>query len=280
MKKRIFQFLLFSIPFIGMSQLYIPGAGVTDIDGNTYQTIVINGQEWMAENLRTSRYANGDTIPNVTDREVWINLTTGAWVHYNNDNQFENPYGKHYNWFSTVDSRHLCPNGWKVPSKENWIVLLNSIDTNANVFDGWSNNIVGGKMKSTGIQYWQTPNLNATNESGFAGLPGGTCYFDDWNMNVIGYWWGTSDYSEGNAMYAALYYDQYYLDNSSGNKNLGISVRCLKNSTLNISEIKLSPKTLIKVFDIMGRETAIKPNEVLFYQYSDGSVEKKMVIEK
>jgi uncharacterized protein (TIGR02145 family) len=280
MKKQSILILLFSIPFLGISQLYTPGAGVADVDGNTYQTVIINGHEWMAENLRTSKYANGDPIPNVIDNAQWSSLTTGAWAHYNNDSQYENIYGKLYNWYTTVDSRNLCPNGWKVPSEENWIVLLHSIDTNANVLEGWSNNIAGGKMKSTGIQFWQTPNLNATNESGFAGLPGGVSLGPDNNMNVVGYWWGTSDYNEGVAMYAALYYDQDFLDLNSGAKNIGISVRCLKNSTLDNGEIKLSPKTLINVFDIMGRETNIRPNEVLLYQYSDGSVEKKLIIEK
>jgi hypothetical protein len=93
-----------------------PGAGVT-FNGYTYSSIVLgNGQEWMAENLRTTTYANGDPIPNVTDNTQWQNLTTGAWAHYNNDSQYENPYGKLYNWYAVDDSRNVCPTGWHVPS--------------------------------------------------------------------------------------------------------------------------------------------------------------------
>ena len=93
-----------------------PGAGVT-YGGVNYPTVVLgNGQEWMAENLRTTTYANGDPIPNVTDPNQWGALTTGAWAHYNNDSQYENPYGKLYNWYAVDDSRNVCPTGWHVPS--------------------------------------------------------------------------------------------------------------------------------------------------------------------
>ena len=146
-----------------------PGTGVT-FDGYTYSSIVLgNGQEWMAENLRTTVYANGDPIPNVTDGQLWMNLTTGAWVHYDNDNQYENPYGKLYNWYTVADPRNVCPAGWHVPSDTEWSTFINYIDTNA---DGGNNipNYAGGGMKSNGTQYWGSPNFGATNESGFSGL--------------------------------------------------------------------------------------------------------------
>lgn len=61
----------------------------------------------MGENLRTTVYANGDPIPNVTDDVQWENLSAGAWAHYNNDNQYENPYGKLYNWYTLADPRNV-----------------------------------------------------------------------------------------------------------------------------------------------------------------------------
>lgn len=164
MKKRIFQFLLFSIPFIGMSQLYTPEAGVTDIDGNTYQTIIINGQEWMAENLRTTKYADGDPIPNVTDANQWSNLTTGAWAHYNNDSQYENPYGKLYNGYTISDPRNVCPTDWHISTDAEYSLLSDYLG---------GQGVAGGKMKSIDSQYWSGLNLYATNESGFSGRPGG-----------------------------------------------------------------------------------------------------------
>ena len=91
-------------------------AQVSDVDGNTYQTVVIGDQNWMAENLKTTRYATGDTIPNVINKEKWLNLTDGAWSYYKNDEKFNEVYGKLYNWYNVIDERNVCPNGWHVPS--------------------------------------------------------------------------------------------------------------------------------------------------------------------
>lgn len=134
---------------------------VTDIEGNVYLTIKIGDQLWMAENLKVSRYRNGDNIPNVPDTSEWVNLTTGAWVYYNNDSSNDETYGKLYNWYAVDDNRGLCPTGWHVPSEEEWTTLT--------IFLIGRN--VGGTMKST--TGWNSPNTGATNESGFSGLPGG-----------------------------------------------------------------------------------------------------------
>jgi uncharacterized protein (TIGR02145 family) len=198
-----------------------PGAGVT-FDGYTYSSIVLgNGQEWMAENLRTTAYANGDPIPNVTDNTIWQNLTTGAWAHYNNDNQYDNPYGKLYNWYTVADPRNVCPTGWHVPSDAEWTVLSDYLGGEA---------VAGGKMKSTGTAYWSGSNTAATNESGFSGLPGG--FRDDGgafgNVGGFGGWWSST---EGGTDYA---WDRV-LDYSAGDVNRGydykangFSVRCLR----------------------------------------------------
>jgi uncharacterized protein (TIGR02145 family) len=271
----------FLLPYFGISQLYTPGAGVTDIDGNTYQTIVINGQEWMAENLRTSKYVNGDPIPNVTDGALWSNLTTGAWVHYENNSSYENPYGKLYNWYTVADSRNVCPTGWHVPSEVDWSLFINYLDPTA----GGGNNIpnnAGGKIKSTGTEYWQAPNIGATNQSGFCGQPSGMRGFtgEYLNLGIAGIWWTESESSLIKAFYKFSLYSNEYVDHHDDYKTYGFSVRCLKNSTSVINEIKPSSKTLIKVFDIMGNETVVIPNELQFYLYNDGSIEKKIVMEK
>jgi len=198
-----------------------PGAGVT-FNGYTYASIVLgNGQEWMAENLRTTTYANGDPIPNVTDNAQWQNLTTGAWAHYNNDSQYENPYGKLYNWYTVADPRNVCPTGWHVPSDAEWTILSDYLG---------GESLAGGKMKSTGTQYWQSPNQDATNESGFSGLPGG---FRDSNgsfyyIGSLGGWWSSTEYDTFSAWLRRLIYsngtvyrNDFYLQN-------GFSVRCLR----------------------------------------------------
>lgn len=272
MKKHTFLFLVFLIPFIGISQLYTLGAGVTDIDGNTYQTIIINGQEWMVENLRTGKYSNGEAIPNIPDNSQWSSLITGAWVHYNNNNQNEVPYGKLYNWYTVVDSRNVCPSGWLVPSDSEWTVLTDYLG---------GNSLAGGKMKSTGTQYWLNPNGDATNESGFSGLPGGTRNGTSF-MFIGGYgsWWSNTSVGTLEAWSRGLNSNDGVVDKYGFTKGGGLSVRCLKNSTSSMNEIKPSSKTLIKIFDILGNETANKPNELQFYLYNDGSIEKKIVIER
>ena len=273
MKKQSILILLFLIPFLGISQLYTPGAGVTDIDGNTYQTIIINGQEWMAENLRTTKYANGDPIPNLTDDTQWSNLATGAWAHYNNDSQYENPYGKLYNWYTVADPRNVCPTGWHVPTDSEYTLLTDYLGGEP---------VAGGKMKRTGTQYWISPNTDATNESSFSGLPcGGRNSNGSFNgIGVNGYWWSSTENGTISAWFRYLDYSFGSVSRDTNGKRNGFSVRCINNSTVSINEIIPSLKTLIKVFDMLGNETVITPNELQFYLYSDGSIEKRMVVEK
>jgi uncharacterized protein (TIGR02145 family) len=206
-----------------------PGAGVT-FSGYTYSSIVLgNGQEWMAENLRNTTYANGDPILNVQYGPQWISLTTGAWAHENNDSQNENPYGKLYNWFTIADSRNVCPTGWHVPSDSEWSTFINYLDPNA---DGGATtlNTAGGKLKSTGTQYWQSPNAYATNESGFSGLPGGfrgnAASFG--YIGNRGYWWSSTENNTDDAWNRILSYSNNNATRSLSNKQYGLSVRCIR----------------------------------------------------
>ena len=260
------------IPFIGICQLYTPGGGVTDIDGNTYQTIIINGQEWMAENLRTSTYANGDPIPNVTDNTQWGNLTSGAWAHYNNDSQYENPYGKLYNGYTVVDPSSVCPTDWHVPDDLEYSLLTDYLG---------GEGIAGSKMKSIDSQYWNGTNPYATNESGFSGRGGGMMNFfgQSEGLGTAGSWWSSTDTISKFFIRTMFNFNQS-LNRIPYPKVYGNSIRCLKNITSDISETKPLSKTLIKIFNVMGIETPIYPNELQFYLYSDGSIEKKIVIEK
>ena len=199
-----------------------PGAGVT-FNGYTYSSIVLgNGQEWMAENLKTTVYANGDPIPNVTDSAQWITTTSGAWVNYNNDNQLDNVYGKLYNWYTVDDTRNVCPNGWHVPANTDWEILVNYLG---------GASLAGGKMKSTGTQFWQSPNTNATNSIGFSGLPGGYRPISDQYTYIGNYcfWWSSSMYDLTTSWGRDLYYLNGNLATNGLDKHSGLSVRCLKN---------------------------------------------------
>jgi uncharacterized protein (TIGR02145 family) len=215
----VMSFTTGSTPIINVS----PGAGV-NFDGFTYETILLgNGQEWMAENLRTTTYANGDPIPNVTDDIQWGygNTSSGAWVHYNNDSQFENPYGKLYNWYTVNDARNVCPTGWHVPSDAEWTVLIEYLGVES---------IAGGRMKSTGTQYWQIPNTGATNESGFSGLPGGGRDWDGsfFDVGYSGVWWSSTAHFEGYAKHRYLQYNNGSVYSGANALRMGHSVRCIK----------------------------------------------------
>ncbi len=194
---------------------------VSDNNGHTYVTVQIGTQEWMAENLRTTKYANGDPIPNITDNTQWQNLTTGAWAHYNNDSQYENPYGKLYNWYTVDDPRNVCPTGWHVPSDQEWIILTTFLGGEL---------VAGGKMKSSGTQYWLSPNQDATNESGFSGLPGGgrADSGPSFYIGEAGYWWSSTEYDTSEALLIYLVNDDGYVEGGDDPKEAGVSVRCLR----------------------------------------------------
>lgn len=203
-----------------------PGQGVI-FNGYTYTSFVLgNGQEWMAENLRTTNYANGDIIPNVTVPIEWKFLTTGAWVHYNNDSLYENTNGKLYNWYAVVDQRKLCPSGWHVPTDAEFTLLTDYLGGEA---------VAGDKMKSTGNQYWLNQNQGATNISGFSGLPSGICD-DQGNFSLLGSsgaWWSSSSYDDPSTIFlgAWLYAltDIYtIISRTIHSKTQGYSIRCLK----------------------------------------------------
>lgn len=200
-----------------------PGEGVS-FDGYNYETIVLgNGQEWMAENLRTGIYANGEPIPNYTDDVQWWNpASTGAWCYYENDIQNGNLYGRLYNWHAVADTRNVCPNGWHVPTDEEWTELEDYLG---------GRGVAGGKMKSTGTSQWESPNEGATNESDFSGLPGGGRYDGGSFLQIgrFGIWWTSSEFNS----VAAWSRDLSYMNNDSyrfsSGKNKGQCIRCIKN---------------------------------------------------
>ena len=201
------------------------GPIIYDIDGNSYKTIYIGTQQWMAENLKTTRYNNATTISNITTNTQWASLTTGAWSYYNNDATNNTKYGKLYNWYAvsptTNGNKNVCPTGWHVPTDAEWKVLTDYLG---------GKSVAGGKMKEVGTTNWTSPNTDATNTSLFTGLPGGyRNYFGDYDaVGSYGYWWSSSE----NGSYHAW---GNYLDSGNGfsnryyynNKN-GLAVRCLK----------------------------------------------------
>jgi len=196
---------------------------ITDYDGNVYQTVVIGNQEWMAENLSTTKYNNGTAIPNVIDNTAWSNLTTPSYCWYNNDSTtYANTYGALYNWYS-VETGNLCPAGWHVPSDADWTILTDFLG---------GEEVAGGKLKEIGTKHWNDPNTGATNESGFTALPGSHRYEYGSYLYIgdYGMWWSSTENSEDYAWYRVLYKDYSYIsrDGYETGKKAGFSVRCLQ----------------------------------------------------
>ena len=204
-----------------------PGPNITDAQNNTYKTVTIGTQQWMAENLKVSKYSDGTDILNEPDNAKWSQLTTGAWAYYGNDATNNAKYGKLYNWYAlnktANGNKNVCPTGWHVPTDAEWTVLTDYLGGAI---------VAGGKMKEMGTTSWSPPNTDATNSSLFSALPGGY-RSDDGNYYGIGgngYWWSSSE----NATYVDRAWYRY-LNSGNGNaasyisyKKGGFSVRCLR----------------------------------------------------
>lgn len=174
----------------------------------------------MAENLKVTRYRNGDPIPNVTSASEWSNLRTGAYYNYDNNISNVATYGRLYNWYMINDRRNIAPKGWHVPKKDELEIL-------ADYLGGYR--YADRKMKEQGTAHWKGQNEFATNSSGFSTLPAGYRYsdgvFNDMGFEAA-FWYAMKNYSL-TAWRSRLYLDinneQYNI-----NKRYGFSVRCIK----------------------------------------------------
>ncbi len=196
------------------------------------ETVTIGTQVWMKTNLDVSTYRNGDPIPEVKDSVTWANLTTGAWCYYNNDPENGKTYGKLYNWYAVNDPRGLAPEGWHIPGNKEWNTLILWIDPSADTTELIPvSTSAGGAMKEPGTIYWLDPNQDATNSSGFTGLPGG----------VRGYERGFASIGKACSLWSITENDIatawiYGILSRSGNisrfytnKHSGFYIRCVKN---------------------------------------------------
>lgn len=196
--------------------------GVTDVDGNVYDTVTIGAQIWMKENLKTTHYRNGDPIPNVTDNTAWSTLTSGAYANYNNDAANVATYGRLYNWFAVKDARNIAPAGWHVPTDAELNTLIAYLG-------GVS--VAGGKLKEAGTVHWASPNTGATNSSGFTALPGGYRLFNGvfGGITTYAYIWSSVEYNADNAWGGGVYNTSAgVLSGSFYSKTDGYVVRCVK----------------------------------------------------
>ncbi len=208
------------------------GETVTDVDGNVYHTVTIGTQTWMVENLKATRYNDGTAIPNVTGISEWASQTTGAYCIYNNDESYisDNDFGLLYNWYA-ASSGKLAPEGWHVPSYDEWKLLINYIEadneikypssyTETDLMDeSWITNI---GANSTGA-----------NSTGFSALPAGCRGGSFSGINSGAYWWSATKNSSSPSSSSSYC---YYIYGSRSSKltydifYVGYSIRCIKDT--------------------------------------------------
>jgi len=206
-----------------------PIGTVYDFDNNAYNLISIGNQGWLRENMKAVHYRNGDSIPYINGDSEWKYATLGAWCDYNNDSQHVKEYGHLYNWQAAHDSRNLCPEGFHVPTNDEYNALINFLG-------GWT--VAGGKMKEKGTTHWTYPNSGANNSSSFTALPGGsrswTGTFEGDLGTYAGFWSSSVAPTSG-------YGYSVWMDNEEGDisnndeldESYGLSIRCIQNSGTN-----------------------------------------------
>lgn len=190
---------------------------VIDIDGNIYHTLVIETQVWMVENLKTTKFRNGDPIP------YWNNSTSRGYCWYNHDSLYKNTYGAIYNYYTSADSRSICPPGWHIPSVEDWTTLINYLG---------GESVAGGKLKEVGTMHWNSPNTGATNIVGFTALPGGArdCSNNFINMGSGCSFWTSLEVTGGWVKGIEIQYNSANISFGSGFDCNASYVRCIKNN--------------------------------------------------
>ena len=213
-----------------------PLGSATDVDGNTYATVVIGTQEWMASNLKATSYNDGTPIPITEGAFTWANLSTGSYSWYDNDIANKDIYGALYNWyviqylqvFGNIDD--ICPTNFYLPSRGAWEGLVDGLG---------GSTLASGALKEAGTSHWDSPNTGATNQSGFAALPGGNR--DEAGSFVAkgqsGSWWSSDDSDTPDLAVASF----FYLDDTSTTYSStvathpyedGLAIRCMRDVTV------------------------------------------------
>ncbi|NND31558.1 MAG: hypothetical protein HKN76_03135, partial [Saprospiraceae bacterium] len=209
---------------------------VSDIDNNIYNTVKIGSQWWMSDNLRTTRYNDGTSIPKVINDLIWQGLTTPAYCWYNNDSTNHPIYGAMYNFFTGADSNshNVCPVGWHVPTVADWDTLTTFLENNGYGYQGSGVDIAKSMAVTLGWALSGTPghvgnNQGDNNLSGFTGTPGGLRNNIGFiNRNNLGLWWSSEDGSAGASNRNLVYNSDEVGESFNAVRWVGLSIRCLK----------------------------------------------------
>jgi len=212
---------------------------IFDIDGNYYESVELGSQLWLAENLRVTRYQNGDTIPEIVENDEWLSTSSGAYsTIYDNQGTHTHIYGLLYNWYAADDERGLCMEGWHVPSNEEWVELemflgMSEEEANSNGGQGTDE---GSKLAGNS-DLWNDGVLENNPEfdtSGFAAVPAGLRYGDGsgeyTERNGVFYGWTSTEGSNNNSKpLGEIHYNYAGINYSVGRrKTYGLSIRCIK----------------------------------------------------
>ncbi len=203
-----------------------PGAGVTDVDGNFYPTVINGNQEWMAANLAATHYSNGDLIEEVTDNAQWVSTAIPAWCYFNNNVGNNVVFGKLYNGFAMEDSRNICPVGWHVPSNDEWETLMTTLG---------GASVAASAMRTTGnisdgTGFWPLENVVSTNVSGFSAQPAGFRNIDGtFATQIYATVWWTGTLTANDTYYTrSVYSFSNSVFNQDFTRSQGFSLRCLR----------------------------------------------------
>lgn len=200
---------------------------VKDIDGNIYRTVILGNHLWMAENLRTTRYNDGNSIPYVRSDEFWQKYEAGYCWYNNDESGTKKEYGALYNWYS-VNTGKLCPTGWHVPGKEELVESIRLFDTTT-----------APRLKSTGTAFWRIADQKASNETGFSALPGGLRRFtgEFRGQGEIACWWTSSEENEYVGFGWTINSYRTRVEPAVPSKRTGFSVRCIKDQPHKVQRI-------------------------------------------
>jgi uncharacterized protein (TIGR02145 family) len=209
-----------------------------DTCGNVYKTVKIGTQIWMAENLKTTRYNDGSPIKCVTDDYEWATLETDAYCNYDNLESNANKYGRLYNWHA-INTGKLAPDGWHVPTDEDWNILENFLIVSGYNFDGSKEEDKLPKSLCA-KKGWKLSNEEGTpgamcknnNSTGFTALPGGYRSYEGIfsDLGEGGYWWTSTTERENFAYYRYMFYRFLTLNRDPLINVNGLSVRLIKDN--------------------------------------------------
>jgi uncharacterized protein (TIGR02145 family) len=211
---------------------------ITDIDGNIYNIITIGTQIWMKENLKTTKYSNGNLVGTTTPATLDISSESTPkyqWAYSSNESNVMT-YGRLYTWYAVIDSRNVCPTGWHVPTDAEWTTLINYITINGYGYGGSGNDIAKSLAATSGWTTWGVAGTvgndqASNNTSGFTALPSGYRLYSGAFLSIgdNGHWWSASEFDATNALVFTIEYNNSNVGSSMDEKNIGFSVRCLRN---------------------------------------------------